>query len=660
MSINLGSAYGKVSLDASGVASGVEKAKGSFKSLESSAQRLGQTLQNVGKAMTVAVTIPMALMAKEAVMMASSYSESLNKINVVFEENAKVIEDWSKDAAKSLGMSQAAALEAAGTYGNLFTAQGMGTEQAADMSMALVQLAADLASFNNAAPEEVLLALRSGLSGEIEPLKKFGIAMNEAAMKAKAMEMGLGDNVQALTEAEKIQVRYAIILEQTAKAQGDFARTSTGLANQLRTLKANWGDTLKILGENLVPIVEKVLQQLNKWLEWFNKSDPKTQKFIATLLLIVMVAGPLLFMFGKLLPMAFASTSMSLNPLSGGIFGLIGTFVKWIGVAAMIVKILTALGIATGPVGAGILAVQAAIAGVGASIMSVLGPILLIIGGIALLYWAFKTNFMGINDIIAQLWFIIKYYFSEGWKWLVTAVKGGAQIVWDWMKRMADRIVQIMKTINWGQVGKAVVWGLANGLLLGLPSLLVVATKVAGSVLDAIKKKLGVHSPSTEAKIIGEFFGQGFSDGLTTSMSNLEKNSPYQKLINVMNKNTKIALDVSKKAIKNYYDGIGSMEKKYAENQINGVSKYFENIKKYYENIKKYSSVMTGWQPGYMQNPANLINSHHSSSNITNSQSINNTIQMHSGVTLRDVDEMMTRKIDGFTLQLNRALGGGQ
>jgi len=514
MAINLGSAYGKVSLDTSGVQRGVEQAKGSFKSLEGSAQRLGQTLQNVGKAMTIAVTVPIAMMAKEATMMASSYQESLNKINVVFVDNAKVIEDWSKSAARSLGMSQAAALEAAGTYGNLFTAQGMGTKQAAEMSMALVQLAADLASFNNANPEEVLLALRSGLSGEIEPLKKFGVAMNETTMKSKAMKMGLGDNLQALSEGEKIAVRYAVIMEQTAKAQGDFARTSTGLANQLRILKGNWGDTLKILGDNLVPVVEKVLQQLNKWLEWFNKADPKTQKFIATLILIVAVAGPLLFVFGKLLPMAFSSTTMSLNPLSGGIFGLITTISKWIGVAAMIVKILTALGIATGPVGAGILGVQAAIAGVGVSIMSVLGPILLIIGALALLYWAFSTNFMGITTAAQQLWFIIQYYFSAGWKWLVNAVKQGGTTVANWFRDMAMKIVNYFKTIKWSDIGKYIIQGLISGLLGGIPSAISAAQKVAAAVQKAFDGSLDINSPSGWFEKRGEYSTQGYIRGL--------------------------------------------------------------------------------------------------------------------------------------------------
>ena len=458
MAIQLGSAYGKVEIDSRGVTRGVGDANKSLGSMEAAAKKLGATLQSVGKAMTVAISVPLVLMAKDAVMMASSYAESLNKINVVFETSAKVIEDWSKDAAKNLGMSQQAALEAAGTYGNLFTAQGMGVDKAADMSMALVQLAADLASFNNAAPEEVLLALRSGLSGEIEPLKKFGIAMNEATMKAKAMELGLGDNIQALSEAEKIQVRYAIILDQTAKAQGDFARTSEGLANQLRTLKGNWGDTLKILGEKLVPIVEKMLVQLNKWLDWFNKADPKTQDFIAKLLLFAIVAGPLLIIFGKLLPLAFSGTTKSMNPFSGGIFGLIGTIMKFIGVAATIVRVLTFVGISTGAAGAFITGLGTAIAGVGAAIFSaIIAPLLLLIATIALVVLVWK-NWDKLGVTITQLGFIIKMVFlnavknimvtiNQLWFFFTGAMKGIGMAI-DWVGKKWDALVAKFKSFK--------------------------------------------------------------------------------------------------------------------------------------------------------------------------------------------------------------------
>lgn len=576
MAIQLGSAYGKVNIDSSGVKTGVDNAVHSMGKLESSAQKLGVTLQNVGKAMTASITLPLALMAKDAVMMASSYEESLNKVNVVFEENGSIIEEWSKNAAKNLGMSQAAALEAAGTYGNLFTAQGMGTKAAADMSTALVQLSADLASFNNANPEDVLLALRSGLSGEIEPLKKYGVAMNEALMKTKAMEMGLGDNIQALTEAQKIQVRYALIMDQTTKAQGDFARTSEGLANQLRILKGHWGDTLKILGANLVPVVEKVLVQLNKWLEWFNAADPKTQKFIATLLLIAFVAGPLLIIFGKLLPLAFSGATKSMNPFSMGIFGLIGNFVKWIGVAAMIVKILTALGIATGPIGAGILSVQAAIAGVGASIAGILLPITLVVGALALLYWAFKTNFMGIDTAAKQLWFIIKFYFAEGWKWLVNAVKGGGTMVMNWFKQMVDKIVQAFKNIQWAQVGRNMIMGIVSGLLGGIPAIISAAAQAGQAALTAMRKALDSRSPSRKFMKLGIDSGDGYKLGLQSSVN------------------------------------------------PNVIAKA-------------------------MAKPVQQM---------TTQQSTRNTIHMASGLTLRDLDEMMNRKLDKFTLQLNDALGG--
>lgn len=519
MAIQLGSAYGKVSIDSSGVKSGVDNANKSLGSLESSAKKLGATLESVGKSMTVAVSIPLALMAKNAVMMASSYEESLNKVNVVFEDSGKIIEEWSRDSAKNLGLSQQAALEAAATYGNLFTAQGMSTKAAADMSTSLVQLAADLASFNNANPEDVLLALRSGLSGEIEPMKKFGVAMNEATMKAKAMEMGLGDNILALSEAEKIQVRYAIIMGQTAKAQGDFARTSEGLANQTRTLKAQWGDTLKILGDNLLPIVTKVLQQLNKWLEWFNNADPKTQKFIATLLLIAFVAGPLLVIFGKLLPLAFGSATRSLNPFSGGIFGLVATFVKWLGVAALIVKVLGFFGVSTGAVGTAIVGLQAAIAGAGMSMLALLGQILLLAAGPVILYLAFKNNFMGITDTAKQLWFIIKFYFAEGWKWLINAVKSGANMVMEWFRKMLMQVVSYFRNINWSEIGMNMLRGIAAGMLGGIPAIIAAASQAGQAALAAMRKALDSHSPSRKFMKLGIDSGEGYKMGLLNSVN---------------------------------------------------------------------------------------------------------------------------------------------
>lgn len=190
---------------------------------------------------------------------ASDLNESMSKVNVVFGSQAAEIEKWASSAAKNLGMTKGAALEASGTFGNFLQAMGATTPEATTMSKAMVQLATDLGSFNNANPEEVILALRSGLSGEAEPMKKFGVALSEAAVQAKGAELGLGNLGKEMSEQEKIQARYAIIMEQTKTAQGDFARTSGGMANQVKILKASFGDASAMLGTALLPGIQKLL-----------------------------------------------------------------------------------------------------------------------------------------------------------------------------------------------------------------------------------------------------------------------------------------------------------------------------------------------------------------------------------------------------------------
>jgi hypothetical protein len=185
---------------------------------------------------------------KQAVLAASATSESLSKVRVVFRSSAADIETFASTATTALGMSTQKALEASGTLGNLFTAMGIGLPDATRMSKALLQLAADLASFNNIDPTLALEKLRAGLVGEAEPLRALGINLTEAGVTAQALAMGLAQTATALTVADKTAARYALIMQQSATAQGDFARTATGLANssriaagELEDLKANLG-----------------------------------------------------------------------------------------------------------------------------------------------------------------------------------------------------------------------------------------------------------------------------------------------------------------------------------------------------------------------------------------------------------------------------------
>lgn len=193
--------------------------------------------------------------AGKAIAAASDLSESLSKSQVVFGDNAAAIEDWANTSSRSVGLSKQAALEAAGTFGNLFDALKLADDAQVEMSKGAIQLAADLASFNNANLDETLAAIQSGLLGEAEPMRRFGSNLSAARVEAYALAQGWVKNKAALTDAMKVQARYALILEDTTNAQGDFGRTSDGLANSQRILNAELENLTAEIGTELQPVM---------------------------------------------------------------------------------------------------------------------------------------------------------------------------------------------------------------------------------------------------------------------------------------------------------------------------------------------------------------------------------------------------------------------
>ena len=261
----------QIQADVTSLKQGLAQAQAAIKGVDDNVKVASTGMSNfTSKLKGVASTLGVAFagtqlvaFAKDTVMAASNMAESLSKVRVVFGDGAAAVEAWGKTAADSMGISNQAALEAAGTYGNLFQAFGLGQGQAQDMSMSLVQLAGDMASFNNTSIDDAITALRSGLSGETEPLKKFGVAMNEARLKTEAMALGLIKSTsEALTPAAKAQAAYALIMKDTALAQGDYARTADGTANTMKTLQAKMEDAKVALGDALMPAFQGLLAVL--------------------------------------------------------------------------------------------------------------------------------------------------------------------------------------------------------------------------------------------------------------------------------------------------------------------------------------------------------------------------------------------------------------
>jgi hypothetical protein len=230
-------------------------------------QQIGNGIKNatriIAAAAISAATISAGVFAL-AIKKASDLSETVNKVGVVFKNQTPRVLAFGKDAASSMGLTEQAALEAAATFGNLFTAMKLPVAKSAEMSDKLVQLASDLASFNNIDPTEALQKLQSGLTGQFRPLKELGVNIDQAAIKQEAFRLGLIKTTKtALTPAIKAQAAYSLIFQQTKTAQGDFARTSGGLANQVRILKANFDDLLASLGTAALPGVAKIFVRIN-------------------------------------------------------------------------------------------------------------------------------------------------------------------------------------------------------------------------------------------------------------------------------------------------------------------------------------------------------------------------------------------------------------
>jgi hypothetical protein len=250
-------------------AKGIKKAIADFKKLEGAGNKATFGLRTMDKAVTngiknlakmgAVVGVVAGVVGKQLVDAASNLEESQSKVNVVFGASSKAVTDFASTAAKSMGISKQAALEATGTYGNLLQAFGVAQPQAVEMSTTLVQLAGDLASFNNTSVDEAITALRSGLSGETEPLKRFGVAINDVRLKQEALNMGLYSGKGNLDINAKTQAAYALILKDTSIAQGDYARTSDGVANTQKTLAAQFENLKGLLGTALVPMYKSLL-----------------------------------------------------------------------------------------------------------------------------------------------------------------------------------------------------------------------------------------------------------------------------------------------------------------------------------------------------------------------------------------------------------------
>jgi hypothetical protein len=238
---------------------GLKQANAQFAKLQTSIGSLGRNFAIAGGAVVAGT----ALLGK-AVQSASNFEAEFEGVNQVFGEAAKSVQAFAEQASQSAGLSATEALRASKVFGLFAKDAGLGAQGAADFSTTMVQLAGDLGSFNDLPTADALAAIQSGLMGQAEPLRKFGVFLDEDRLKLALFNATGKEVTGTLSGQEKMMAAYYAILQQTTIQQGDFVKYQDTLGNQLKTISTEFDNLTKDIGLMLIPAITEAMPQIKE------------------------------------------------------------------------------------------------------------------------------------------------------------------------------------------------------------------------------------------------------------------------------------------------------------------------------------------------------------------------------------------------------------
>jgi phage-related minor tail protein len=473
----------------------------------------GGAMTSTGQMMTLGLTVPIIAAGVAALNYASDLEETKNKVSVVFGSMSDDVMSWSKTSDTAMGISQQKALDAVATFGAMGQSAGLSANDNLTWSQSLVQLSSDWSSFYNLDPVDSLNAIQSAVAGQYEPLRRMGIVINQASLEQKALQLGLMEEGGTLSDAARYQALYALMVEKSSAAQGDFARTADGVANQTRIAKAQFENAAATLGTQLLPYAAQLLGWISQAITWFQALTPEQQKWIVGIAAAVAIIGPLLIVIG------------SLVTAIGAIVGVVGAITTPILIVIAVIAALIAIGY---------LLYQAWInnwGGIQEKTATAIAFIQGIInGGIQFIHDLTSGKLGVMSAIWLNTFNFIKTYiqnFINFWKAIFAAFTAAAN--GDWytfgakmreavdliLKNIADlvktswtniklafsalitNIITFFKNANWADIGRNIMQGIANGISAGASLIISAAKNAASAALEAAKGFLGIHSPST-------------------------------------------------------------------------------------------------------------------------------------------------------------------
>ena len=328
MAEQIGEILVRIRADMKQLEDALNKSGTQVKSFSDKMASAAKTMTGIGMKMSLAVTAPLALIGKKAVDAAMDVVESENLFEVSMGNMADQARAFSEEFARSVGLNEYSVRKNIGTFNVMFDAMGMGTAKSYELAQGLTTLAYDMASFYNLDVEDAFQKLQAGITGEIEPLKRLGIVVNETAVQQWAWNNGLVDQGEKLTEQEKILGRYGAIMDATAKAQGDLAMTLDSPANKMRIFKEQISLAMIELGESFIPVVMDVIDIIKPFVEKFKDLNDQQKDWIAKAIIIAAATGPIVLATGQIMKMATgvvalkdAIVALSIAEKSSFIFG---------------------------------------------------------------------------------------------------------------------------------------------------------------------------------------------------------------------------------------------------------------------------------------------------------------------------------------------------
>lgn len=510
----------KVTGDASSYEKTMKRVQTITENFDSKVNKMAHGMVSAGGKLTLGLTTPLVVAAKQMVSSASDYQENLNKIDVAFGKSGKAVTKWAKNAKKQFGMSNNEALEATALFGDMATAMGITEKKAADMAMTLAGLAGDMASFKNIDVAQAMTALKGVFTGETESLKQLGIIMTQTNLEEFASK--IGKNYKEMSQAEKVQLRYNYVLSAGKNSMGDYARTADGTANTLRTFKKSVEDLLTVFGANLLPSVTKIVGKMTEMVDSLASASPETQKTVLAVGGLAAGLGPAIGAMGQMflasqgLSSVFASMKGKIAQIPLGLQLMkttaVGAGKDFKNLGGAIIKPLTdskigqaAKGIAgtfkdTGTVVGqycGLLGKQIdgsmgnifskttkGVKGMSSSIGSALQPIISKVGTFSTVFMK-GFNIMGVIGLVtAGLGLLNNNFGTEIEKMISTVTEKGPAIIINLTNGIVQNLPMLIES------GRSLLMNIMNGIVINLPNLIQSAFQIISALVSGISSQL--------------------------------------------------------------------------------------------------------------------------------------------------------------------------